>query len=223
MRGRFFFVKRKAIRHDVSMHGLDIPGGDFAAYIFDCDGTLADSMGIHYEAWKLALGPRGAELPEALYHSWGGRPTREIVGELNGMHGLSMDPDDLSREKEGHYHTLLPKVRAIVPVVGFARSMHGKKPLAVASGGGRTAVTATLNGLGILGLFDAVVTSEDYVRGKPAPDPYLAAARRLGVDPSGCLVFEDTEIGRRSALAAGMSCVLVPTSWNRAGVEAAGR
>ena len=95
--------------------------------------------------------------------------------------------------------------------VAFARSLHGRKPLAVASGGGRKAVTATLEGLGILCLFDAVVTSEDYANGKPSPDPYLTAASRLGVLPSGCLVFEDTEIGRQSALAAGMECVLVPS------------
>ena len=88
--------------------------------------------------------------------------------------------------------------------------MHGKKPLAVASGGGRKAVHATLESLGLIQLFDAIVTSEDYINGKPAPDPYLEAARRLGVIPSECLVFEDTEIGRQSALAAGMECVLVP-------------
>lgn len=70
-------------------------------------------------------------------------------------------------------------------------------------------VHATLNSLGLLSLFDTVVTSEDYKRGKPFPDPYLEAARRLGVDPAGCLVFEDTEIGRESAMAAGMECVLV--------------
>jgi HAD superfamily hydrolase (TIGR01509 family) len=87
--------------------------------------------------------------------------------------------------------------------------MHGKKPLAVASGGGRKAVTSTLESLGIITLFDAIVTSEDYSNGKPAPDPYLTAARLLGVDPSECLVFEDTEIGRQSAYAAGMECVLV--------------
>jgi HAD superfamily hydrolase (TIGR01509 family) len=193
------------------MHTLELPGRDFDAYIFDCDGTLADTMGLHYDAWKMALEPHGADLPEELYYTWGGRPTREIVEALNEMQGLFMDPDAMVHHKEGLYHTLLPEVTAIEPVVAFARSMHGKKPLAVASGGGRKAVTATLESLGLIPLFDAVVTSEDYVNGKPAPDPYLEAARRLGVDPAGCLVFEDTEIGRQSANAAGMECVLVQT------------
>ena len=211
MGGRFFFVKRKPSGYYHRMHTLELPGRDFDAYIFDCDGTLADTMGLHYDAWKMALEPHGADLPEELYYTWGGRPTREIVEALNEMQGLFMDPDAMVHHKEGLYHTLLPEVTAIEPVVAFARSMHGKKPLAVASGGGRKAVTATLESLGLLPLFDAVVTSEDYVSGKPAPDPYLEAARRLGVDPAGCLVFEDTEIGRQSANAAGMECVLVQT------------
>jgi len=211
MGGRFFFVKRKPSGYYHRMHTLELPGRDFDAYIFDCDGTLADTMGLHYDAWKMALEPHGADLPEELYYTWGGRPTREIVEALNEMQGLFMDPDAMVHHKEGLYHALLPEVTAIEPVVAFARSMHGKKPLAVASGGGRKAVTATLESLGLIPLFDAVVTSEDYVNGKPAPDPYLEAARRLGVDPAGCLVFEDTEIGRQSANAAGMACVLVQT------------
>ena len=193
------------------MTKLLIPEREFDAYIFDCDGTLADTMGLHYEAWKMALEPHGADLPEDLYYSWGGRPTREIIEAINEMQGLFMDADVMVRHKEGLYHSLVPEAKAIESVVAFARSKHGVKPLAVASGGGRQAVTATLEGLGILSLFDAIVTSEDYANGKPSPDPYLTAASRLGVRPEGCLVFEDTEIGRESALAAGMECVLVPT------------
>jgi HAD superfamily hydrolase (TIGR01509 family) len=188
---------------------MQLPERDFDAYIFDCDGTLADTMGLHYDAWKMALEPHGADLPEDLYYSWGGRPTREIVEALNEMQGLFMDPDAMVHHKEGLYHQLLPGVQPIDTVVAIARSLHGKKPLAVASGGGRKSVNATLEGLGLKHLFDTIVTSEDYKNGKPSPDPYLEAARRLGVDPSGCLVFEDTEIGRQSAEAAGMACVVV--------------
>ena len=188
---------------------MQLPERDFDAYIFDCDGTLADTMGLHYDAWKMALEPHGADLPEDLYYSWGGRPTREIVEALNEMQGLFMDPDAMVHHKEGLYHQLLSGVQPIDAVVAIARSLHGKKPLAVASGGGRKSVNATLEGLGLKHLFDTIVTSEDYKNGKPSPDPYLEAARRLGVDPSGCLVFEDTEIGRQSAEAAGMACVVV--------------
>lgn len=191
------------------MSFLQLPSRDFDAYIFDCDGTLADTMGLHYEAWKLALEPHGADLPEDLYYQWGGRPTKEIVESLNEMQGLFMDPDRIVVVKEGLYHSLIPNVQPIESVISVARSMHGKKPMAVASGGGRTSVHKTLASLGLMELFDAIITSEDYQNGKPSPDPYLEAARRLGVEPTACLVFEDTEIGRQSAHAAGMECVLV--------------
>jgi HAD superfamily hydrolase (TIGR01509 family) len=207
MLGGFFFVKRKPSRQNLPMQ---LPERHFDAYIFDCDGTLADTMGLHYDAWKMALEPHGADLPEELYYEWGGRPTKEIVILLNEMQGLFMDPDEMARVKEGLYHSLVPGVKPIEPVVAIARSLHGKKPLAVASGGGRVSVHRTLHGLGLFDLFETIVTSEDYINGKPAPDPYLEAARRLSVDPRNCLVFEDTMIGRESALAAGMECVLVP-------------
>lgn len=193
----------------VRMSFLQLPERDFDAYIFDCDGTLADTMGLHYEAWKLALEPHGADLPEDLYYQWGGRPTKEIVEALNEMQGLYMDADRIVVVKEGLYHSLIPQVQPIESVIAVARSMHGKKPMAVASGGGRNSVTKTLTSLGLMELFDAIITSEDYKNGKPAPDPYLEAARRLGVSPAGCLVFEDTQIGLESARAAGMECVLV--------------
>lgn len=191
------------------MISLQLPKRDFDAYIFDCDGTLADTMGLHFQAWQLALKPYGADLPVDLYYHWGGRPTREIVEALNEQQGLSMDAEALVHIKEELYFDLLPGVQPIQAVVDIAQSLHGKRPIAVASGGGRKSVISTLKGLGLLHLFDTVVTSEDYQLGKPAPDPYLEASRRLGVPPSECLVFEDTEIGRQSAAAAGMECVLV--------------
>jgi HAD superfamily hydrolase (TIGR01509 family) len=191
------------------MISFQLPDRDFDAYIFDCDGTLADTMGLHYEAWKLALAPHGADLPEDLYYQWGGRPTKEIIEALNVMQGLSMNAESLVHIKEGLYFDLLAHVKPIESVVDFARSLHGKKPIAVASGGGRKSVHSTLEGLGIIHLFPVIVTSEDYKNGKPAPDPYLEAARQLGIDPARCLVFEDTETGRQSAHAAGMECVLV--------------
>ena len=191
------------------MQPIQLPDRSFAAYIFDCDGTLADTMGLHYKAWRLALAPYAADFPEDLYYSWGGRPTREIVVALNEMQGLSMDPDALVHIKEELYFDLLPGVQPIAPVVSIARSFHGKKPIAVTSGGGRKSVRSSLEAIGLLDLFDVIVTSEDYLHGKPAPDPYLETARRLGILPSECLVFEDTETGLQSARAAGMECVMV--------------
>ena len=157
----------------------------------------------------ITLKPYGAELPEDLYYSWGGRPAQQIVESLNQMHGLLLTPELILPVKEELYNSILTQVKPIEPLVSIVRSNYGKKPMAVVSGGVRRSVHATLGILGLLHFFDTIVTAEDYKNGKPEPDPYLEAAARLGIVPSECLVFEDTEVGRQSANAAGMECVLV--------------
>ncbi|HYR57671.1 MAG TPA: HAD family phosphatase [Chthoniobacteraceae bacterium] len=189
---------------------LELPAGDFAAYIFDCDGTLADTMPTHYKAWQTALGEEAQKFPEAMFYELGGTPTARIVEILNERHGLSLPVDETVARKEAVFLALSPQIAAIEPVVKLARLFHGVKPLAVASGGHRRIVMNTLRALGIADLFQAVVTSEDYQRGKPSPDPFLEAALRLDVSPEECLVFEDTATGIAAATAAGMKSVLVP-------------
>ncbi len=190
---------------------LDIPKGDFEGYIFDCDGTLADSMPLHYRAWLAALKEHEAEFPEALFYELGGTPTQQIIMILNERHGTNMDPETTARNKESLYIGMLAEIQPIEPVVNFVHEYYGKRPLAVASGGHRAIVMKTLEGLGILDRFDAIIGAEDYRRGKPAPDPFLAAARKLNVNPRKCLVFEDTRLGCMAAEAAGMQWVLVPS------------
>ena len=189
---------------------LELPPGDFAAYIFDCDGTLADTMPTHYRAWQAALGKYERNFPEAMFYELGGVPTGRIVEILNERHGLKLPVGATVAYKEAVFLELSPQIAAIEPVVALARQFYGVKPLAVASGGHRRIVMNTLRALGIVELFRAVVTSEDYQRGKPAPDPFLEAALRLNVPPERCLVFEDTATGIAAATAAGMQSVLVP-------------
>ena len=188
---------------------LELPPGDFSAYIFDCDGTLADTMPTHYRAWQTALGPHAANFPEAMFYELGGVPTSRIVEIMNERHGLALPVEATVEHKESIFLKLSPEIAAIEPVVAIAKSYAGKKPMAVASGGHRRIVLNTLRALGIADLFDAIVTSEDYQRGKPSPDPFLEAALRLGVAPEQCLVFEDTATGIAAAKAAGMQWVLV--------------
>ncbi len=187
-----------------------LPPGPFDAYIFDCDGTLADTMPTHYRAWQIALGPHAASFPEAMFYELGGVPTCRVVEILNDRHGFGMPVDETVECKEALFLEMSAEVAAIEPVVALAKSFAGKKPLAVASGGHRRIVLKTLDALGIARLFDAIVCSEDYTRGKPFPDPFLEAARRLRVAPEKCLVFEDTTTGIAAATAAGMQSVLVP-------------
>ncbi len=188
---------------------LEIPEGEFGGYIFDCDGTLADSMPLHYRAWQTALKEHGAEFPEALFYELGGTPTEMVVTILNERHGHAMPPKQTAAFKESLYLEMLHEVQPIAAVVEFARRYAGRVPIAVASGGHRGIVSRTLQALGIEELFDAIVGAEDYLHGKPAPDPFLEAARQLGVEPEKCLVFEDTQLGIEAAVAAGMQWVHV--------------
>ncbi len=193
-----------------STFSLILPPGDYAAFIFDCDGTLADTMPTHYKAWRHALGANAEKFPEAMFYELGGVITSRVVEILNERHGLALPVEETVAIKEAKFLELSPEVAAIEPVVALARQYHGVKPLAVASGGHRRIVLTTLRALGIVDLFAAIVTAEDYRHGKPAPDPFLEAAQRLGVAPERCLVFEDTVTGIAAATAAGMQSVLVP-------------
>ncbi len=191
---------------------LSLPDRAFAGYIFDCDGTLADTMPAHFQAWTRAMKELGGTYPEELFYEWGGKPTTVIVEQLNARYGTNLDPMETSRIKEGYFLELIPQVRPIEAVVAILRRVHGTVPVAVASGGHREVVLKTLDALGLTGYFDAVVGMEDVAHGKPAPDPFLEAARRMGVPPGDCLVFEDSPTGIEAARAAGMEWVFVPST-----------
>jgi beta-phosphoglucomutase family hydrolase len=189
---------------------LKLPAGSFRAYLFDCDGTIADSMPLHYIAWKKALAEWNCEYEEELFYSWGGRPVREIIAALNERNGLNMPVEALAARKERLYLEQLPRLKPIPEVLEHVEAAHGKIPIAVVSGSRRESVEGSLAALGLLHKFDTIVAAEDYKNGKPAPDAFLLAAQRLAVAPADCLVFEDTALGIQAATAAGMASVMVP-------------
>ncbi len=162
-----------------------------------------------------AVGELGGVFPEELFYSWGGRPTANIVALLNERFGTTLDVEQTVHLKEQNYLRLVPQVEPLEAVVEIARAAIGTKPMAVASGGHRHMVEATLEVLGIASWFDVVVCAEDYTRGKPSPDPFLLAADRLGVPAASCLVFEDSATGLEAAKAAGMQSVYVPNPLER--------
>jgi len=198
---------------------IKIPQGSFAAYIFDCDGTLGDTMPLHYKAWCAALKDHDVDFPEAQFYELGGVPTERIVEILNERHGYQMPVKETAHYKEELYLKGIETIRPIEPVVAIVTEVYGKLPIAVASGGHRYIVTRTLSCLGILDKFDTLVCAEDYRQGKPHPDPFLTAAERLGVLPEKCLVFEDTNAGIQAARAAGMQWVLVPPPPRTVGIR----
>ena len=177
------------------------------ALIFDCDGTLADTMPAHYQAWLEVLRPHCIDFPEDRFYAMGGMPTDKIVVELCGEARKTLDVEALVRDKALAFERKIGEVKPIAKVVEVARANRGQRPMAVASGGQRRMVEQTLAQIGVLDWFPVVVTAEDTRRHKPEPDVFLEAARRLGVDPAVCTVYEDTELGLEAARRAGMRSV----------------
>jgi beta-phosphoglucomutase family hydrolase len=194
---------------------LELPAGDFDAYLFDCDGTIVDSMPLHYKAWKQILGEWNCEFSEERFYAWGGMPIVEIISTLNREYGLSMPVETLAARKERLYFELLPELRPVPEVVEHVLAMHGKIPFAVVSGSTRDSVVASLTTLRLLDRFDALVCAGEYQNSKPHPEAFLLAAEKLGVHPNTCLVFEDTDMGIEAATAAGMKSARVPPPWIR--------
>lgn len=197
---------------------------EFPGAIFDCDGTLADTMPLHYRAWVETLDAHNAEFTEQLFYDLGGVPTLDIVHILNDRFGYGLPPEAVAHAKEARYEELLPHAGPVPQVVELVRAYHGKLPQSVASGGLRRLVDKTVAALGLTDHFHAVCTAEDVARGKPEPDLFLLAAERMGVPAKGCVVFEDSDLGLEAARRAGMVGVdvrpWVPSAVRRAAERA---
>jgi HAD superfamily hydrolase (TIGR01509 family) len=179
----------------------------YAALIFDCDGTLTDSMPAHYESWRRMLSRYGIEFSEDRFYGLAGQPTDRIIALLGREQGIPVEPVRMAGEKEQDFLRSLHLLQPIHRVIDVVREQRGTAKLAVASGGLRPVVTAQLRQIGVLDWFDTIVTAEDTTQHKPAPDVFLEAARRLGVAPERCCVYEDADLGVEAARRAGMQCV----------------
>jgi beta-phosphoglucomutase-like phosphatase (HAD superfamily) len=179
----------------------------YDALIFDCDGTLTDSMPVHFLCWQQVMGRHGIEFPEPRFYALGGMPSDKIISLLAGERRMTLDAARVAEEKEDAFLDLLHLLKPIDWVVQIAREQRGAKRLAVASGGIRRVIEAQLRQIGCFDWFQAIVTAEDTSGHKPEPDVFLEAARRLGVEPSRCCVYEDADLGVEAARRAGMDCV----------------
>ena len=192
--------------HLIPMPLAQLPGGA----IFDCDGTLVDTMPLHFIAWRKVLDALGHTdiFPESQFYAWGGTPAKEILERLNELHALNLSPHETADVKEEVYQTLIPQVKPLLFVIDEAKRLYAAGvPLAVASGGRRDVVIESLETVGIRDLFGPIVGSEDVAHGKPAPDVFLRAAELLGIAPEHCVVYEDAPAGLLAAHRAGMKAV----------------
>jgi beta-phosphoglucomutase family hydrolase len=179
----------------------------YKGLIFDCDGTIVDTMPVHYVAWCKALAGVNIHFPEDRFYSFAGAPTVTIIQTLAKEQGVACDPEAVAHEKERIYVESLESLEPIHSVVEIARREKGKRKLAVASGGWKRVVKQSLTVIGVEDLFEAIVGADDVAHGKPAPDVFLKAAEQIGVRPEECLVYEDGDLGIEAAKRAGMAWI----------------
>ena len=175
------------------------------ALIFDCDGTLVNSMPLHMQAWKEAFKKFDVKCDEKFLFSLKGMKETDIIILYNQTFKTNLDPDEVLLAKHEFIKQHVSTLQPIEPVVEVARSFYGKLPIAVASGSVRNIVNAELNTIGIFHLFNFILTADDPYKPKPSPDIFYAAAFSMNVDPQYCLVFEDGDAGLEAASKAGMN------------------
>jgi beta-phosphoglucomutase-like phosphatase (HAD superfamily) len=198
---------------DLTEHPMDPPAGT-EALLFDCDGTLVDTMGLYRICWRQVFGRHGFDMSDDWFEIWAGHSMTPFVEAALG----SADPAFVAAVAKEGVELFLESTHLLEPldhVVSIARRHHGRIPLAVVSGGPRSAVIASLDAVGITDLFDVIVTVSDVQHGKPAPDGYLRAIELLGVRPEACVAYEDTASGMESARGAGIPAI-VDVRWHDA-------
>jgi len=175
--------------------------------IFDLDGTLADTMPIHYIAWKNAASQYGIEFTPELFAQLAGIPLYPTVEKLNEIFGKGIDPKEMGDLKEAEFEKNMHLTPEIKIVTDLVRANHGKIPMAIGTGGSRRLSLKTLGIIGLHDYFEVLVTSEDVANFKPHPETFLKCAEQMGIAPQDCEVFEDGVLGMQAALTAGMMVV----------------
>lgn len=182
---------------------------NYKAIIFDMDGTLVDSMGAHIDAWQLTCSAFNYPFDRAYQHSLGGVPTIETVQLMNAKYGKKHNPSEVAVYKKQAFERLDHIPNLIQDTLEVFNHYKTSMPIAVGTGSDKQHAQWVLGKHGLLSQLSALVTSDDVDNGKPHPETFVRAAELMGVDPQFCVVFEDTEMGRKAALAGGMSCFMV--------------
>jgi beta-phosphoglucomutase-like phosphatase (HAD superfamily) len=187
---------------------IPLPEGSFSAMVFDCDGTLVDTAPAHLRALQLALEPLDLTMSPEWYYPRVGLAPDALMDEYEAQVAMRAVPrKDILERYDVVFQSTIPLIREVAVIAEIARAWHGRVPMAVASNGHRANVEATLAVTKLLPLFDFIVAAEDVERGKPEPDVFLEAARRMGVEPGRCVAFEDSNEGLEAARKAGMRTI----------------
>jgi HAD superfamily hydrolase (TIGR01509 family) len=188
----------------------EITKGDFEGFLYDCDGTLADNMLAHKNSYVKTASEYGFEMDPAIIDELAGWPTVAVVNEIGRRYNVKLDATEFSKRKGRiFFDEYIEQTQPIPFVVDHLKQHAGKVKIGVVSGGRRHTVERTLTVLGIIDLIETIVCAGETENGKPFPDPFLKAARDLGVDPARCMVFEDGDPGVQAAIAAGMQYVRI--------------
>ncbi|QCR21597.1 HAD family phosphatase [Pontibacter sp. SGAir0037] len=200
-----------SIAYNVALERLtELSEGGYLAFLYDCDGTLADNMQAHKETYVKVAASKGVTIDPAIIDEFAGLPIPEVVVEINKRYGANLDPEEfVALKSDLFYNEFILKTKPVRFVVDHLLSHVGRVKIGVVSGGSRRMIRKTLEVLEIDSLVDVLVCAEDTAKGKPYPDPFLLAAEKLGVAPEACLVFEDGNPGIKSAEAAGMNWIRV--------------
>lgn len=196
--------------HDKLEKLTAITQGDFQAFLYDCDGTLADNMQAHKDSYVRIAAKYGIDLDANIIDELAGWPTILVATEIAKRHQVSFDPIEFAEAKSNiFYEYYINETKPIDFVAQHLLAHVGKVRIGVVSGGRRKTVQRTLETIGLWDKVEVFVGAGDTEHGKPFPDPFLKAAADLGVDPARCMVFEDGDAGVQAAIAAGMQWVRI--------------
>ncbi len=188
----------------------ELSKGEYKAFLYDCDGTLADNMQAHKDTYVKVAADQGVSIEAAIIDEFAGLPIPRVVEEINKRYGSDFDPVLFEELKYNlYYNEYIEHIKPVQFVTDHLKAHAGKVRIGVVSGGSRKAIQKALDILGISAFVEVLVCAGETPRGKPFPDPFLQAAEKLGVEPASCLVFEDGNAGVKAAEAAGMDWIRI--------------